>query len=109
VTAEGGTAQLWTTVGREAAIDRASGSSGAPGESLLVWRQGVVVYHRPLPDAERAALELAARGTQLGVVCERLLGSLGDEGAVAQAFAWLSTWSADELLVATEQTPPARK
>jgi hypothetical protein len=68
------------------------------GESLLVWRQGVAVYHRVVDGDERAALALTAEGTTFGVLCDRLLDDRPAEQATAQAFAWLSTWTADELL-----------
>lgn len=74
--------------------------SVAPGAVLLVWRQGIAVYHRAVAPDEREALALVASGTQFGVVCEGLATAHGEEAAAARAFAWLSTWIADGLLAA---------
>ncbi len=74
-------------------------------ESLLVWREGVSVFHRATDAAERAALDAmddTTGGTTFGLLCETLGQQRPAEEAAAQAFAWLSTWSADELLRAPE-------
>jgi hypothetical protein len=68
---------------------------------LLVWRQGIAVYHRALESSERAALERAARGVPFGLVCDSLSAAGDAETAAARAFAWLSTWLADGLLAVT--------
>jgi hypothetical protein len=99
LTVGGGAARLWDALG-------ASAPSEGPWpladdtESVVVWREGVAVYHRVVDADERAALELAAVGTTFGVICEALAGTHGAEDAVARAFSWLSTWAADGLLVA---------
>jgi hypothetical protein len=80
----------------------AAASSAARAESLLVWRQGVAVFHRATDSAERAALDAMAAGTTFGLVCEALAGDRAAEDAAAQAFAWLSTWGADELMIAID-------
>ena len=100
VTVPRGTAPLWDELGGEVAesVDLSPVPVGT--ESLCVWREGTVVYHRLVDEAERAALELASSGTHFGVICESLVGSHGEEAAVAQAYTWMSTWLTDGLLVA---------
>jgi len=96
VTTPAGTGALW------------EGESSAPGgdgvETLLVWRQGVTVYHRLVDPFERAALELTDAGTPLGALCDALLAlrdrALEDEQIVGRVHAWLSTWVADGVLAA---------
>jgi hypothetical protein len=84
-----------------APIDAEVEASELPGgESILVWRQGPAVYHRPITGAERGVLELAARGTTFGAICDALPAFRTTEEASAQAFAWLWSWTTAELLVA---------
>ena len=73
---------------------------------MLVWRKDVTVYHRPVDEAERTALGRAAEGTTFGALCEALAATLPPEEAITRAFAWLSTWLADELLVAVAGRRP---
>jgi hypothetical protein len=73
--------------------------AGDPSGGALVWRRDVTVYHRPLPAAERAALEAASGGAIFAAICEQLSVGRSDEQAAAQAFSWLSTWAADGLLL----------
>jgi len=58
----------------------------------LVYRKDFDVYHRSLEPGEEAALAEVARGTSVGLLCERL----GDAQAV---FATLARWLADEILI----------
>lgn len=92
----------WDAIGRPDGPGEgpAAEADDRAGESLLVWRQGSAVYHRAVDARELAALERLADGTTFGALCEALLGHLPAEGATRQAFAWLSTWIADEILVA---------
>lgn len=97
-------AALWDAIGpaghtAEASLLDEAAATGA-GESLLVWRQGIAVFHRPTDSAETATLETVAAGTTFGAVCEILARDSSEDEAAAQAFAWLSTWASDELLVA---------
>jgi hypothetical protein len=92
-----GTAEYWRRIGdEEPAHDKDISTPGS--EAVLVWRQGVVVYHRTVDDAERAVLDLAAGGTSLGRICEcaDARGDVGD--AVGQSFAWIWGWATDQLL-----------
>ena len=70
-----------------------------PHATLLVWRQEIAVYHRAVDSEERAALALVSAGSRFGAICDLLSAAHGDEAAAAQAFAWLSTWISDGLLV----------
>jgi len=102
-------AALWDAIGPAAEISRAdsldeaaaaAATTAAGGETLLIWRQGIAVFHRAVDAAEAAALDRVADGTTFGAICEMLSHSRPEQEAVAQAFTWLSTWTADELLVA---------
>jgi hypothetical protein len=108
-------AALWDAIGADPRVDGADQDPLSPSpspaaspitpraESLLVWRQGVSVFHRAVEDAERIALETLVAGTTFGAVCDALLVTRDPEEATAQAFAWLSTWASDELLIAPWQ------
>ena len=93
-----GTAEHWRRIGDE---ELAPSETIAPSgvEAVLVWRQGVAVYHRTVDDAERTVLELAAAGTSLGRICEcaDARGDVADAGG--QSFAWIWCWANDQLLV----------
>jgi hypothetical protein len=90
-----GTSHQWDALGADVAF-------GAPADAgtefVVVWREGTVVYHRIVDDAERAALALAQNGTQFGVLCDSLLAVHGEEEAITKAYKWMSTWLADGLL-----------
>jgi hypothetical protein len=98
VTVPEGTAQLWDALGAEPSNGDAEPPNVAGAASLVVWREGTLVYHRQVDEAERSALERAAQGTHFGVICESLLATHGEEAAVAQAYEWMSTWVTDGLL-----------
>jgi hypothetical protein len=98
VTVPAGTAERWDALGAELVNGVGDAPDAVGNESLVVWREGTLVYHRLVDEPERLALELASQGTRFGVVCESLLATRGEEAAVAQAYAWMSTWLADGLL-----------
>jgi hypothetical protein len=98
VSAPRGTAALWDALAGELAAGAEASVALAGEESFLVWRDGTVVYHRLVDEAEGAALALASQTTRFGLICECLLATHGEEAAVAQAYAWMSTWLADGLL-----------
>jgi hypothetical protein len=102
-------AALWDAIGPAAetseadSLDKAAAAAaptGTGGETLLIWRQEIAVFHRAVDPAEAAALDRIAEGTTFGAICEMLSHSRPEQEAVAQAFTWLSTWTTDELLVA---------
>ena len=97
VTVAAGSAKQWDALGAGISGRASEGSAGNETESLLVWREDTLVYHRLVDDAERAALQLAGHGTRFGAVCESL-AQHGEETAIAQAYGWMSTWLADGLL-----------
>ncbi|HVV51327.1 MAG TPA: DNA-binding domain-containing protein [Polyangia bacterium] len=111
VTVPAGTGALWDAtrsepvvgpLGEPAAPDRASGAV----ETLLVWRQETMVYHRTVEPFEREALELAAAGTRFGLVCDALLTLLDEPAALARASGMLTTWLADGLVRAPVDAGP---
>lgn len=74
----------------------------APGrQTLLVWRQGISVFHRPVDAREERALRTLEGGTTLGILCDQLADGPESEAedVVAQiVFGWLWTWAKDGLL-----------
>jgi hypothetical protein len=106
VEVEAGTEASWDALDpeTEASPPKLDGPVAVVAATLLVWRQGIAVYHRAPEPGECAALKLAAGGVPFGVLCERL-GAAHDDGrsndtAAVRAFGWLSTWLADGLLAA---------
>jgi hypothetical protein len=70
------------------------GSPPSPGaRTLLVWREGVSVVHRPVEASEHAALAAAAAGVSFGALCELV----SDPRRAAEL---LLRWLRDALLVA---------
>jgi len=92
-----GTADLWERTESEAIDCSAMATTGH--ESLLVWRQGVAVYHRTVETTEREALALAATGTTVGRLCELATVAGDGDQAARQAFAWIWTSANDQLIV----------
>jgi hypothetical protein len=86
------------------AVDGAEEGQGPPPppapepRMLLVWRQGVDVYHRPLAPLETEALTRAAAGATFGQVCDLIAERVPLEEAGATAFALLSAWVQDGLI-----------
>src|SRR5262249_54052280 len=77
------------------------GVPAAEPRVLLVWRDGVAVYHRRVDDLEISALALAAGGVPFGVLCESLAETVGVEHAPRLAAELLGRWLTDRLLVAS--------
>ena len=71
-----------------------------PAHTLLVWRRGVTVYHRPLEPLEAGALALVRAGTRFGTLCAELGREADAAQAARRAAALLGQWVADELLAA---------
>jgi hypothetical protein len=100
VTVPAGASALWDDLPPGGAAEAATADQAErTGEVLLVWREGTMVFHRPVQPAEQAALTLAAAGTAFGVICDSLLSMLDEEAATHQAFTWMAAWLADGLLV----------
>ncbi len=70
----------------------------AAERTLLVWRQDVTVYHRPLEPLERAALLGARDGASFGVVCDLVAQSLPIDEAGPAAFQLLARWVGDGII-----------
>ncbi len=100
VEVDGGTEGLWDALGPETEEPprHPDGAFAGTAATLLVWRQGIAVYHRALGSSECAALGEAARGVPFGLVCDSLCAAGDEETAAARGFGWLSTWIADGLL-----------
>jgi hypothetical protein len=64
-------------------------------ETLLVWRQDVEVFHRPIDDGERAIFSMLD-GRPLQAICDHLPGTV--EEAAQALFNVLGRWLADGLL-----------
>jgi putative DNA-binding protein len=72
------------------------GSAPAAGpETLLVWRQEFEVFHRPIPEEERA-LYGQLDGRTLQAICEHLPGTVQE--AAQSLFNVLGRWIADGVL-----------
>jgi hypothetical protein len=70
----------------------------ADARTLLVWRQDVTVYHRPLERLERTALLRAKEGARFGEICDRLAESMPVEEAGPAAFQLLARWVGDGII-----------
>jgi hypothetical protein len=89
--------ELWRAVERG---DVPSLPAAPSSRTLIVWRQGVVVYHRAVEPAEHDALAVLDEGASFAALCERLAARAPVEAAAAQAFALLARWLTDEWIVA---------
>lgn len=65
---------------------------------LLVWRQGVAVYHRALEGVEATLLPALSAPFTLAALCERIAAEVGDEAAGGVTFELLGRWVEDELV-----------
>jgi hypothetical protein len=66
--------------------------------TLLVWRQGFVVYHRPLSAAEACASRMVFAGATFGAVCAGLCELIGESQVAPTAAALIERWISDGLL-----------
>ena len=72
---------------------------GDPAEgarTVIVWRQGIDVYHRVLD--QREARFFPVTPTPFAVLCERIAAEAGEEAAAEIAFQLLGRWVKDELI-----------
>ncbi|HEX8951228.1 MAG TPA: hypothetical protein VF945_05260, partial [Polyangia bacterium] len=70
----------------------------ATPRTLLVWRQDVTVYHRPLEPLERDALVRARDGARFGVVCDLCAEAMPIDEAGPAAFQLLARWVGDGII-----------
>jgi hypothetical protein len=68
---------------------------------LIVWRQGIEVFHRVLDDDEAALWPLLAQDVSFGVICDRLVEGHDPEVAAQLGFQLLLRWTSENLLQAT--------
>lgn len=68
---------------------------------LLVWRQGVQVYHRRIEALEAELLDLVAGGTSAGLLFERIAERVPADRVAETSFAILGRWAGDEIVHAT--------
>ena len=85
------------------------GAGHSPGtireapETLLVWRQGVDVFHRVVDRDEEPLLPLLETGTRFDAVCEQVLAHLPEEQAAHRAFEILGRWVNEGLIATSAQ------
>jgi hypothetical protein len=76
--------------------------------TILIWRQGLTVFHRPLDPDELVCLPLLQAGTTFAAVCERALAETTDSQAAARrAFELLARWIDDGVLASAARTARA--
>jgi len=66
--------------------------------TLLVWRHGAHVYHRPLTALAAAALARAEAGATFGQICDLVAERLPMDEAGPAAFQLLATWVSDGII-----------
>jgi hypothetical protein len=109
LTVRAGTIALWRSIENdESVVVQSTTDPDAETSSIervLVWRQGVAVFHRAIDADEEAALARVAAGTTLGQLCEPLASKqseadASEADASMRVFGWVWTWANDGLLVA---------
>jgi len=89
--------QLWGAIHN--APDQAELTCVAQPTTLILWRQGFVVWHRALSETEARALSAVHRGQNFGVICEAASLAEDDANAAAQrVLGFLQLWLADGLI-----------
>jgi hypothetical protein len=66
-------------------------------EVLLVWRQDLEVFHRPVDQAEEALLAAAREGASIQQLCEAVAAE-STEAAAQQVFQTVARWLGDGLV-----------
>jgi hypothetical protein len=82
-------------------VGRVGARPGPGRQTILVWREGVSVFHRPVDPREERALRALGDGTTLAALCDPLAAETEDEDVdvvVQTVFGWLWTWAKDGLL-----------
>jgi hypothetical protein len=69
-------------------------------ETLLVWRQGLEVNHRPVDVDEGPLLSMVGAGARLDQLCQRLVDIAPEDRAPERAFQIVGRWLADGLIAA---------
>lgn len=80
-----------------------AGEAVASPQALLVWRQNLRVYHRPVGDLERDCLRLLLASAPFGAWCEHAADLIGEEEAAEAVVAVLQRWLGDGVLAGFER------
>jgi len=94
-------ASQWPVHDLRAAVDRGETAADPDPEAtwLCVWRDELVVYHRPIAEDELARLAAITRGATFGEVCALADESAPDGDAAQEIAAALARWLANGWLV----------
>ena len=101
--------RLWTTRRSFPEADDAR-REGAPSpdpipapdgrpHAVLIWRQGLEVYHRSVPAPEARALSAMLAGETFERLCSAAASGDGDAAGPDEVVAWLQRWLAGQLVV----------
>lgn len=91
--------ELWERLEEEGAEDPQEQAPEQASRQILVWREGVLIYHLALDDDEAALWPLVREGVPFGVICERLAERQEDPEVAAQrAFELLGRWATHGVL-----------
>jgi hypothetical protein len=85
----------WERVGQGEAFE----PPAATPTRYRLWRREHKVFYRTIEETERDALAAAAAGGTFGDVCAAIADRIGDEAGPAEAFAILSRWINDGIVV----------
>lgn len=90
-------AALWRSMKNTVPRSEAPLDAREPPVFVLVWRQGLDVFHRPVRAGESAALEVLMAGAPFAQVCDAALGAVPDASPDTVA-RWLLDWLGSELI-----------
>jgi hypothetical protein len=82
-----------------AILDGADDPPAPTPTTIAVWRPAYAVKRRAVPALEARLLEGLAHGMTVAELCEDIAAAVGEEGAAAAAFAHLSRWCGEGMLV----------
>jgi hypothetical protein len=89
-------AGVWRALGAGEPVDTVP----EVAETLLVWRQGIEVFHRTVGADEVPLLPMLGEGATFGAICERLLEGTPEDQAARRAFEILGGWVRDGMIEA---------
>ena len=92
--------ELWERLEEGGVEDAQEQAPEQAPRKILVWREGVLIYHRALDTDEAELWPLVREGVPFGVICDRLAEQTEDAEAAAQrAFELLGRWATHGVLV----------
>lgn len=94
---------VWLAIERSEPLPQAA-EQAAPF-SMVVFRSGLIAYHRRAMEGEAAALRAICAGSPFGEICAALEAEHG-EAAAPLAFSLLGRWLEDGLLCSIGMPPP---